>query len=57
MRLLVVAALAIGLGTLALLGLLTMVRELFCESPLEAPFMIEKEAMREQPNQITDQVT
>jgi hypothetical protein len=57
MRLLVVAALTIGLGTLVLFGLLTMVRELFCESSLEAPFMIDKEAMREQPNQISDQVT
>jgi hypothetical protein len=57
MRLLVVAAVAIGFGTLVLLGLLTMVRELFCDSPLEARFMIDKEAMREQPDQITDQVT
>jgi hypothetical protein len=37
MPLLVLGALSIGFGTLVLLGLLTLVRELFCESPHCAP--------------------
>ena len=47
MRLLVVGAFAIGILTLALFGLLAMVRELFCESIREAPSMTDKEAMTE----------
>jgi hypothetical protein len=47
MRLLVVGALTIGFGFLALLGLLTMIRELFCESIVEAPFIADGEATRE----------
>jgi hypothetical protein len=47
MRLLVVSVLTIGIGTLVLLGLLTIARELFCESILEAPSMPDKEAMTE----------
>ena len=47
MRLLAVGVLAIGFGTFVFLGLLTMVRELFCESLLEAPSMADKEATTE----------
>jgi hypothetical protein len=47
MRLVVLGVLTIGLGTLVLLALLAMVRELFCESILEAPSMTDKEALRE----------
>jgi hypothetical protein len=47
MRVLVVGVLAIGIGTLAFIGLLTIVRELFCERILEAPSLTDKEAMTE----------
>jgi hypothetical protein len=42
MRLVVVGLLTIGFATLVLLGLLSMVRELFCESILDAPSMSDK---------------
>jgi hypothetical protein len=47
MRLLVAGALIVGFGTLVLLGLLTMIRELFCESLVEAPLMTGGEATNE----------
>jgi hypothetical protein len=47
MRLAVAGLLTIGFGTLALLGLLSVVRELFCESILDAPSMTDKETTRE----------
>jgi hypothetical protein len=47
MRLLVVGVLAVGIGILALLGLLTIIRELFGEGILEAPSMTDNDAMTE----------
>jgi hypothetical protein len=47
MRLLVVGLLTIGVGTLVFLGLVTIARELFGESTLEAPSMTDNEAMTE----------
>ena len=47
MRVLVVGgALIVGFGALMLLGLLTMIRELFCEKPFETPFMTDWGATR-----------
>jgi hypothetical protein len=47
MRLLLVCVLVLGVGTLVFLGLLVMVRDLFCESLLEAPSVTDEEAGRE----------
>jgi hypothetical protein len=47
MNLLLVAALTLGLGTLALIGLLTLVRELLHESIIDAPSMPDAKAPRE----------
>jgi hypothetical protein len=51
MRLLLVGVLILGLGTLVILGLLVMVRDLFCESRLEAPGVADEEAVREHTGQ------
>lgn len=48
MNLLLVAALTLGLGTIALLGLLAIGRGLFHESIIDAPSMPETGAPREQ---------
>jgi len=50
MILLLVAALALGLGTLALLGLLAIGRELLHESIIDAPSVPDAKATREQAN-------
>jgi hypothetical protein len=55
LRLMVVGVLAIGVGALALLGLLVMVRDLFCENIPEAPSMIDKEVMAKHTNGISPQ--
>jgi hypothetical protein len=47
MGLLLVGALTLGLGILVFLGLLVMVRDLFCGSLLEAPCVADEEAARE----------
>ena len=47
MRLLLVGVLTLGLGTLVILGLLVLVRDLFCERLLEAPSVADEEAARE----------
>jgi hypothetical protein len=47
MRVMVVVASIVGFGALILLGLLTMIRELFCESLYEAPFIADGDATRE----------
>jgi len=51
MRLLLVGVLVLGLGTLVFLGLLVMVRDLFCESPLSAPRVADEESAREHTGQ------
>jgi hypothetical protein len=51
MRLLLVGALILGLGTLVILGLLVMVRDLFCESLFEAPSVADEDAAREHTGQ------
>jgi hypothetical protein len=51
MRLVVEGVLTIGFVTLVLLGLLSMVRELFCESMLDAPSMTDQEATTENSSQ------
>jgi hypothetical protein len=48
MNLLLVAALTLGLGTIALLGLLAIGRGLFQESMIDAPSMPDARAPREQ---------
>jgi hypothetical protein len=55
LRLVVVGVLAIGIGALALLGLLVMVRDLFCENIPETPSMTDKEVMTKHTNGITPQ--
>jgi hypothetical protein len=47
MNLLLVAALTLGLGTIALLGLLAIARGLFHESIIDAPSMPDAKAMQE----------
>jgi hypothetical protein len=47
MHLLLVCVLVFGLGTLVVLGLLVMVRDLFYESVFEAPSMTDEGAARE----------
>jgi hypothetical protein len=51
MRLLLVGVLILGLGALVFLGLLVMVRDLFCESLFEAPSMADEDAAREHTDQ------
>jgi hypothetical protein len=46
-HLLLVCVLVVGLGTLVVLGLLVMVRDLFYESLFEAPSVTDEEAARE----------
>jgi hypothetical protein len=48
MNLLLVAALTLGLGTIALLGLLAIGKGLFHESIIDAPSMPDARAPREQ---------
>jgi hypothetical protein len=56
MRLLVLGvALAIGVGALALLGLLVMVRELFCQNIPEASSMTDDGALRDHPKDVSRQ--
>jgi len=55
MRLVVVGVLAIGVGALALLGLLVMVRDLFCKDIPEAPSMTDTEVMTKHTNGISPQ--
>jgi hypothetical protein len=55
MRCVVVGVLAIGVGALALLGLLVMVRDLFCENISEASSMTDKEVMTKHTNGISPQ--
>lgn len=47
MRVLVVGGLIGGFGALMLLGLLTMIRELFCGSMFETPFIADGNAASE----------
>ena len=47
MHLVLFCVLVLGLGTLVVLGLLVMVRDLFDESLFEAPSVIDEEAARE----------
>jgi hypothetical protein len=51
MRVLLVGVLILGLGALVFLGLLVMVRDLFCESFLEAPSVADDETAREHTGQ------
>jgi hypothetical protein len=51
MRLVVVGVLTIGFVTLVLLGLVSMVRELFYESMLDAPSLTDQEATTENSSQ------
>jgi len=55
LHLVVVGVLAIGVGTLALLGLLVMVRDLFFENIPEAPSMADKEVTTKHTNGISPQ--
>jgi hypothetical protein len=55
MRVLLVGVLILGLGALVFLGLLVMVRDLFCESFLEAPSVADEEAAREHTGQSPSQ--
>jgi hypothetical protein len=54
-HLVIVGVLAIGVGALALLGLLVMVRDLFGENILEAPSMTDKEVMTKHTNDVSPQ--
>ena len=54
-QLVIVGMLAIGVGALALLGLLVMVRDLFGENILEAPSMTDKEVMTKHTNDVSPQ--
>ena len=47
MHLVLCCVLVLGLGTLVVLGLLVMVRDLFYESLFEAPSVTDEEAARE----------
>jgi hypothetical protein len=51
MRLLLVGVLILGLGVLVFLGLLVMVRDLFCESFLEVPSAADEESTAEHTRQ------
>ena len=54
-HLVIVGVLAIGVGALALLGLLVMVRDLFGENILEAPSMTDKEVTTNHTNDVSPQ--
>jgi hypothetical protein len=50
-RFLLVGVVILGLSTLVFLGLLVMVRDLFCDSFLEVPSLADEEAAREHTGQ------
>jgi len=52
MNRLLIAALMLGLGTIALLGLLAIARGLFHESIIDAPSMPDAQVMREHANRL-----
>jgi hypothetical protein len=51
MRLILVGLLILGLGALVFLGLLVMLRDLFCETFLEVPSVADEEATSEHTRQ------
>jgi hypothetical protein len=52
MHLVLICVLVLGLGTLVVLGLLVMVRDLFYESLFEVPSVTDEEAAREHTGEI-----